>query len=189
LQPRFEIPVLSVRQSGLGAGTRDLDQPNALRISLCDAAETGSREAVQLLETNLDNVSAEDLGADLIQDLLDQGALDAWLTPILMKKGRPAQQLQLLCRPETGPALSEYLLQRVPTLGVRSFDGQRFTLDREIRVLSLPQGVVEVKVHKLPNGQERYFPEYESCRILAETCGTPLAEIRESARRAAELSR
>ncbi len=181
LQPDFDLPTLITQKTGLGAGSRDLDQPNALRVSLCSANHKGSQEPVTLLETNLDNMSAEDLGADLLQDLLDQAALDAWLSPILMKKGRPAQLLQVLCKPSDAEKLTHVLLKRVPTLGVRQFEGKRTVLSREVRVVSTPFGVIEVKVHQLADGSERFLPEYESCRLAAETAGVSIRDVREEA--------
>lgn len=169
LNPGFEAPPLRVRSTGMGAGTRDLpDQPNALRISLCDAAtaEPGA-ESITLLQTNLDNLPAEDLGADLLADLIQAGAKDAWLTPILMKKGRPAHLLSLLCEPSAAETLSQHLLENLPTLGVRRFDGQRSLLPRSARVASTPFGEIVYKIHELPGGGIREFPEYESLRSAA----------------------
>lgn len=185
LNPQFDIPVLIADQTGLGAGTRELDQPNALRVSLCRRPLSDDRESISLLDTNLDNLSGEDLGADLLQDLLDRGALDAWLTPILMKKGRPAHQLQVLCSPAAAADLSAYLLENLPTLGVREFQGMRSKLSRETQVVSTPVGVVEVKVHVLPGGRKRFFPEYESCRLAARASGLSLQAVRDMARQAA----
>ncbi|WFB34897.1 nickel pincer cofactor biosynthesis protein LarC [Kiritimatiellota bacterium B12222] len=189
LAPQFELPTLVTMNTGLGAGTRELDQPNALRASLCQSHETPSysQEEVILLETNLDNMTGEDLGADLLSDLLDAGALDAWLSPILMKKGRPAHQLQVLCHPTHASELTAYLLQRVPTLGVRQFNGHRRILNRDVVVVPLPQGVVEVKRHLLPDGQVRYYPEYESCKLLAETSGASIQQIRDVAKQQAHI--
>ncbi|MDF3128207.1 nickel pincer cofactor biosynthesis protein LarC [Kiritimatiellaeota bacterium B1221] len=181
LQPDFDLPTLITRTTGFGAGTRDLDQPNALRVSLCETPKHGAQASVTLLETNLDNMSGEDLGADLLQDLLDQGALDAWLSPILMKKGRPAHLLQVLCAPTVAEKLCAYILKTVPTLGVRQFEGKRTTLAREVRVVSTRYGVIEVKVHQLADGSERFLPEYESCRLAAEVAGVSIREVREQA--------
>ena len=189
LKPDFTIPVLSTQHTGLGAGTRDLDQPNTLRVSLCSSsvasAASSSEEKITLLETNLDNLSGEDLGADFLQDVLDQGALDAWLTPIIMKKGRPAHQVHILCAPGKASELCDFVLQRIPTLGIRRFEGHRRILDREVRVVSIDQGVVEVKVHRFTDGSARFYPEYESCRLLSETTGIPIQEIRDRARQEA----
>lgn len=179
LNPSFTPPALICDQTGLGAGTRDPDQPNALRLSLCRAPEASeSDESIHLLQCNLDNITPEDLGSDLLQDLLDAGALDAWLTPILMKKGRPGQMLEVLCTPEKSPPLSTYILQYLPTLGIRCLPGTRSILQRESATVSTSYGEINLKIHHLPNGDIRVFPEYESCRAAALTHGIPPRDVR-----------
>ncbi len=173
---RFDEPVLVVERSSLGAGSRDLDQPNALRASLCRAAP-GEGEKVVVLQSNLDNVSGEEIGADCLADFLAAGAWDAWLSPILMKKGRPAQMLEVLCPPAQVEALTQKILRELPTLGVRRFDGGRTILPREIRSLETPYGPIAVKVHHPGHGFERLQPEYASCREAALRHGVPLHEV------------
>lgn len=177
LQPVFEIPVLISLRSGFGAGSRDLhEQPNALRASLCSPATQS--ETISLLQTNLDTCDGEMLGADFLGDLLEQGALDAWISPILMKKGRPAQQLEILCTPARADPLSTFVLQQLPTLGVRRFDGNRRVLERRESFVDTVFGVIAVKVHQLPDGSERILPEYEACRRAALRHGVSLAQVR-----------
>jgi uncharacterized protein (TIGR00299 family) protein len=177
LNPTFEIPVLTVSATGMGAGTRELDQPNALRVSLCEASHKNT-ETVTLLQTNLDNVSPEDLGADLLSDILNLGALDAWLTPILMKKGRPAQMLEVLCAPEEADRITKELLFRLPTLGIRRLNAARTVLKRETIERETPHGTLQVKRHHLPDGTTRDLPEYESLRTLADQKGRSTASLR-----------
>jgi uncharacterized protein (DUF111 family) len=180
LNPSFEVPVLVSTATGLGAGTRDPHtQPNALRLSLC-APQQIEGEAVTLLQTNLDNLSGEDLGADALQDLLEAGALDAWVTPVLMKKGRPGQMLEVLCSPEQRDALSSRILATFPTLGVRWFDGGRHILNRSAEIVSTDYGDIEMKVHHLPDGSLRRFPEYESLRKAAIEHGVSVQTVRNS---------
>ena len=181
LHPSFDAPVLTTTATGLGAGSRDPHtQPNALRLSLCTAGEN-SRESVTLLQTNLDNTCGEDLGADFIQDLLDHGALDAWLTPVLMKKGRPGHVLEVLCRDQDAETLSDTILQTLPTLGVRRFAGTRSILERSHESVQTNYGEIELKVHHLPDGTVRKIPEYESCRKAARTHGVSLQDVRTAA--------
>jgi len=180
LNPSFTLPVLTVQSSGMGAGTRDLEQPNALRASICTSAEPEGRESITLLQTNLDHVSGEDLGSDLLQDLLNQGALDAWTTPILMKKGRPAHKLEVLCRSTLADALSSWILASLPTLGVRRFEGSRLVLERSQKTVTTPYGPIELKVHHLPDGSERMIPEYESIRAAAAAHGVSVQTVRKS---------
>jgi len=182
LNPSFEVPALVSTASAWGAGTRELPaQPNALRASLCEAADAPSREKIVLLQTNLDNISAEDLGCDLIGDLLDAGALDAWLSPILMKKGRPAHKLEVLCVRETAASLQAMILEHLPTLGVRRFDGDRQVLERESETVTTQFGAVEVKVHVLADGSRRALPEYDSCRNCSRKYQVTPDQVRRAA--------
>lgn len=188
LQPEFTAPTLIARRTALGAGTRDLDQPNALRAvraDLPDLPVSAPRESVVLLQTNLDNLPPEDLGADLLTDLLRAGALDAWITPVLMKKGRPGHQLEVLCPPAEADSLSARLLAHLPTLGVRRFTGERDTLQRSAHTVDTAYGPVALKRHHLPDGHTRDLPEYESCRAIAHAQGLPVNTIRQAALRAA----
>jgi len=178
LKPLFEQPPLRIQKTGLGAGTRDLhEQPNAVRVSLCAAAHP-SLESITLLQSNLDNLTPEDLGSDLLQDLLAGGAKDAWLSPVLMKKGRPAHILELLCAPEQAEDLTQWILTRLPTLGVRRFDGTRTVLRREALTLDTPHGPLRVKRHHLPDGSHRDLPEYESLRELSQSQNLGISELR-----------
>lgn len=180
LRPCFDRPPLSISATALGAGTRDLDQPNALRASLCEGPATDG-EAIVLLQTNLDNVSSEDLGADLLSDLLEAGALDAWITPVVMKKGRPGHLLDVLSHPANAEALRQWILNSLPTLGVRRFDGNRRILPRETGRVKTPVGTVTAKRHRLPDGSSRILPEYESLRKAARKAGVPVNRLRHPA--------
>ena len=181
LNPDFSSPVLTASATGLGAGTRDPhSQPNALRVSLCSPG-SGDRETITLLQTNLDNLRGEDLGTDTLQDVLEAGALDVWLVPVIMKKGRPGQVLNLLCRTADAESLSRFLLLNLPTLGVRRLDGTRIVLQRSTETVSTSYGDIEVKVHHLPDGSARRIPEYESCRRAAAKHDVPISRVRRAA--------
>ena len=191
LAPAFTSPTLCVYHTGMGAGSRDpAGPPNALRVSLCARSDapaglpadpTRTVEGIVLLQTNLDNVGAEDLGADLLADLIREGALDAWLQPVIMKKGRPGNVLEVLCTSETADALGKTILARLPTLGVRKFEGTRHILPREIRNVETEYGVIRVKCHHLPDGTLRKVPEYEDCRKAAQTHGVSTDQVRTAA--------
>lgn len=182
LQPDFTQDVLTTMATGLGAGSRDPHtQPNALRVSLCKE-EVTDLESVIVLQTNLDQLTGEDLGADLLEDLLSEGARDAWMTPITMKKGRPAHILEVLCFPGDAQRLSTWILQNLPTLGVRQFHGTRTILERSTETLSTIYGDIDVKIHHLPDGTVRRIPEYESCRKAALRHNIPLSKVRDECR-------
>ncbi len=172
LDPDFSPATRVLHASAFGAGTRDTPtQPNALRLSLFDPADDTAARPVTLLQTHLDNVSGEYLGADLIADLLADGALDAWISAILMKKGRPGHKLEVLCRPADAERLTQRILRELPTLGVRRFQGSRSELDRSSGSLPSPLGPLAAKCHHLPDGTRRLLPEYEGVRAAARAAG------------------
>ncbi len=163
---------------GVGAGHREIPgRPNVLRVSL------GAREAtawdideVTLLETNLDDMSPEALPVVLAR-LMEAGARDAYLTPILMKKGRPGYVLSALADPDRARALAEVIFRETSTFGVRRRTVARWVLPRETRELESPWGPVRIKIGDLGDGTRRVTPEFESCREIAERTGTPLLEV------------
>ena len=163
---------------GVGAGHREIPgRPNVLRVSL------GAREAtvwdvddVTLLETNLDDMSPEALPVVLAR-LMEAGARDAYLTPILMKKGRPGYVLSALADPDRARAVAEVIFRETSTFGVRRRTVSRWILPRETRELESPWGPVRIKIGDLGDGTRRVTPEFESCREIAERTGTPLLEV------------
>lgn len=176
-------PAMTVRAAGFGAGQRDMPFPNLLRLVLGDAADAPDKpsayyqtERLLLLETNIDDMNPELFGY-VSQRLFDAGALDVWLTPIYMKKGRPATLLSALCATAQADRLTELILTETTSLGLRRQEVERWRLPRTIERVDTPWGPVRVKVALLPNGQRKVAPEYEDCRALAEAHGVPLRAI------------
>jgi len=167
---------------GSGAGTRELpDRANVLRVSLGRYA--GSTPAVPwesddvvVLETNVDDMAPEGLPA-VIERVLAAGALDAFLVPVLMKKGRPAHVITVLAEPDRAVALAEILFHETSTFGIRRFACPRWKLARESREIASRWGPVRVKVGDLGGGRLRVAPEYESCREIADRTGVPLRDV------------
>jgi uncharacterized protein (TIGR00299 family) protein len=179
-------PPFTVESQGLGAGGRDLDeQPNALRLFLgettgpaseAEDAPTWTAGRVSVLETAIDDAPPQHI-APLLPKLLSAGALDAFLTTIVMKKGRPALLLTTLCRPGEEARLAELVFRETPTLGIRYRREERYELARRQVQVKTAYGVVEAKVATLPGGGERLMPEYESVARLAEERGISLLEL------------
>jgi uncharacterized protein (TIGR00299 family) protein len=181
-----------IEKSGHGCGTRDLGQhPNILRAYLGRrTAETSTaypRESVVALTSNLDQSTGENLGY-LLPLLMEAGALDACLIPMLMKKGRPAQQLQVLCRPETEASLARLIFHHSGTLGIRRQRLERYVLERNLYEVTTPWGPVRVKQGILEEEPMPPQPEHEDCRLLAEKNQIPLREVYLAACRAATKS-
>lgn len=173
---RFQRPEMTLERVGYGAGSRDLpDRPNVLRLWLGEGAAAPTRSMV-LIETNIDDMTGEMLGY-VMEKLLAQGAADAWLAPVQMKKGRPGVVLSVICVEAREEALARLLLRETSTLGVRVRPVHRWEAEREMVEFESSLGPAAVKVKRLPDEPPRVAPEYEACRRLAEASGLPLAEV------------
>jgi len=176
---------LIAEKVGYGLGTRDNHtRPNVLRAVLgrTDATPEGGRQldwetdTIAVLETNLDDVNPEVLGA-FVDQALNAGVLDVFHTPIQMKKSRPAVLLTLLCAEGDADRLTEMLLRETTAFGVRRTSASRRKLRREIIAVRTPLGVIDVKVGRLNGQVVQAAPEFESCRKVAAEAGVPLKEI------------
>lgn len=168
---------------GAGAGTRELpDRANVLRVSVGRFASAlgvdrpWESDEIVVLETNLDDMSPEALPA-ILERTLAAGALDAFLTPTLMKKGRPAHVLSVLVEPARAADLAELVFRETSTFGIRRTTCPRWKLARESREIASPWGPVRIKIGELGNGRRRVAPEYESCRQIADRTGVPLRDV------------
>jgi len=186
-------PVMTLARTGYGAGTRQLpDRPNIAVVALgtpppataataTPAPEADSRtgsETVDVLATNLDDVTGETLGY-VIGRALAAGALDAWVTPAVMKKGRPGHVLHVLAYPRDTPALRELVFAETGTLGIRRSTVRRTALDRHSTTIDLDG--VPVRVKHGPYGAK---PEHDDLAVAADRAGLPLRAVAERAARA-----
>ncbi len=180
------IPAMTLRAVGYGAGGRDLPIPNVLRLLLGDQATSGDAvtETLAVLETNVDDLNPE-IYDYVMARLFDAGALDVFLSPIQMKKNRPATLLRVLCQPGDAEVLTSILLAETSTLGVRQHWVTRHCLARTIHTVETPYGPVRVKVASWGETQAKAAPEYDDCRRLAEERGVPLREVYRAAEMAA----
>ena len=117
----------------------------------------------------------------LMEQLFERGALDVFLTPIFMKKGRPATKLSVLSKPELRDTLSEVLLVETTTFGVRYYTVERSKLTRDVVEVQTQWGTVRAKCGYLENRLIKTVPEYEDCKRLAEQHRIPLRKIYEEA--------
>jgi hypothetical protein len=178
-------PPFTVSGHGIGAGARDLaEQPNVLRLFVGEAASAAvygggggiERRHLVVLETAIDDAPPQHL-APLLPRLLAAGARDAFLTPIVMKKGRPALLLTCLADPGREDELARLIFLDSPTLGIRIRREERVELARRRVSVETAHGTVDAKVATLPGGDERLMPEYESLVEVAERSGVPLIEL------------
>jgi uncharacterized protein (DUF111 family) len=129
-----------------------------------------------LLETNIDDSSGEILGY-VHETLMELGALDAWFTPIQMKKNRPATMLSVLVGNDLVDQMAEFILKETSTLGVRRRTVQRYEAEREIVIVDTSLGKVPVKLKRIGDTIAQAAPEYEACREVARATDLPLAEV------------
>jgi len=169
---------MSLEKTGYGAGDdRPTPVPNVLRVY--DGTPVRDSESVVVLESNLDNVSAEAIGF-LMDTLLEAGALDVFFTPIVMKKSRPAQKISVLCRRGDQCRLEEIVFRNVPTLGIRSHSVSRRVLDRRHVSVSTQWGTVRVKEALSAGRTLHAWPEYEDIRRIATVHGVGISRVREA---------
>ncbi len=177
-------PAMTVEKIGYGAGSRELDQqPNLLRVLVGQtdvAASLTQTETLCLLETNLDDMSGEQIGYCITQ-LLAAGALDVFTTPIQMKKNRPGVLLSVLCQTLQAAEFESMLFRETTTLGVRRSVVRRTRLPREKCQVQTAWGKIDGMLATLPSGEKRFSPEFESCRVIATARQIPLRSVYEAA--------
>jgi hypothetical protein len=176
-------PAMVADRVGYGAGGKELaDVPNLLR---CVLGRTGEEnlvsEMVQVLETNIDDVSGEILGHTL-QRVLESGAKDAWVTSAQFKKNRPGNILHVICNPNDVHKIAEIVMKETGTLGVRYQQWNRLVLQREIVTVDVTfdnrRFSVRVKVARDKSGRvTNVKPEFEDVELISRTLSRPAREI------------
>jgi uncharacterized protein (TIGR00299 family) protein len=166
------MPPMRLHETGYGAGTRDFPgQPNVLRVLTGERSGAAEATTVSVIEANLDDASPEVLGY-ATERLLEAGALDVALAPLVMKKGRPGTLLQVVARPEDRERLAALVFAETTTLGVRWWTAERRVQERRWVDVETRYGRVRIKV-----GESTWAPEYEDCRRLAREAGVPLKDV------------
>ncbi len=184
LSARFgSLPAMRLRKIGYGLGTRDPEhgRPNALRLVLGEREppEGTTSEKVAVLEATIDDMTPEQMG--YLQERLLVVALDAFLTPIIMKKNRPGVNVTVIARPEAREAVSEILFTEGTTLGVRYHEVRRDVLERRFVTAVTRYGRVKVKEGLLAGKVVNRAPELEDCRRVAQAKKVPLKVVQQAA--------
>jgi uncharacterized protein (TIGR00299 family) protein len=190
LVARFaNFPSMIVANAGYGAGTRDFQgHPNLLRLTIGEAAPRvdakhgadASSETITILEANLDDLSPQVL-AYAMERLFSEGALDVFTVPIQMKKSRSGALLTVLAKTDDANRLTKTIFAETTTLGVRRREEQRQTLSRRWQTVDTTWGPVRIKIANMNGTVSNYAPEYEDCRILAESKQVPLRTVMQEA--------
>jgi len=177
---------MTLRTIGYGAGSADLkEKANVMRLLIGDADSMETAESkvggrwdspVTVIETNLDDMSPQIYGY-FAERALAAGALDVFSAPVQMKKNRPGQLVTLLSEPENVTRLIDLIFSETTTIGVRTYDVRRKTLNREFVPVETPLGSVRMKVSRMNGTILNATPEYEDCQRIATERGVPLKQV------------
>jgi pyridinium-3,5-bisthiocarboxylic acid mononucleotide nickel chelatase len=167
------LPPVQVLAQGFGAGDKDFStQANVLRVLIGERTNAAESTSVTILEANIDDSTPQILGYAM-ERLFETGALDVTLTPIFMKKNRPATLISVIATSDTVEQLSAILFAETTTLGVRILQAERRVLARDTTEVDTLYGRVRIKYTKAG----AFTPEYEDCRKAAVEKGVPLRTV------------
>ncbi|MBU0638947.1 MAG: nickel pincer cofactor biosynthesis protein LarC [Planctomycetes bacterium] len=178
-------PALRLDAVGVGAGTREMpDRPNVLRLLVGEtgAVDECGQDRVCVLEAEVDDATGQSL-AYACERLLEAAALDAYIVPIIMKKGRPGQLLTVLGRPADVAALETIVFRETTTLGVRRYECARTRLPREHVRVETRFGPIRVKTGRHADTTTQAWPEYDDCAAAAGAHGVALRVVQDEALR------
>ena len=181
------MPPMTVQSVGYGAGKSDFEIPNVLRVVVGESGEPGEIEPsradedeVSVIETNIDDLSPQFFEV-VMDSLFAHGALDVYMTPIQMKKNRPAVLLSVICRREDIQRLTDILFEETSTIGIRIDTRKRICLPREVESVQTAYGRIAVKVARRCGRVLNVQPEYEDCKNAAAQHSTPIKRVRDAA--------
>jgi uncharacterized protein (TIGR00299 family) protein len=176
------MPLMQVERVGYGAGRDNLPHPNLLRLMIGTSGPVSGRERVDVIETNIDDMNPQFYDY-LMERLLAMGVLEAFVTPILMKKTRPGHLLTVICSSAKLPSVVGFLLRETTTLGLRWHEEEREKTDREIQSHQTKYGKIRFKLARWEGKIVNLSPEYEDCKKLALEKNVPLKKVFEEAKR------
>ncbi len=171
------LPPMRIERVGCGAGGRETKgRPNVLRLLVGEEERGEAGERVLVLETEVDDAAPQILGP-LLERLLAQGAVDAYFTPVQMKKGRPGVLVTVIAPPARREAVEETLFRETTTLGVRRQEWERTTLERETRSVDTAYGPIRVKIGRRHGTVYNAWPEFDDCQRAAAERGVAVKEV------------
>jgi len=181
------LPLIQIDKIGYGAGSKNLKSlPNLLRIIIGEEMDSHMGDTITVIETNIDDMNPEFY--DYISEkAFEMGALDYFITPVIMKKNRPAAKISILTETKNIRRLTDLLLRETSTLGIRSYQVKRIKLERESRQIKTRYGPVTVIIAKNREKIFKISPEYKDCREVAKTHNIPLFQVYEETKTQARL--
>lgn len=182
------MPVMKPEQVGYGAGSREYENfPNVLRVVVGESEQSSPEERLLMIETNIDDASPQILGY-VMDKAFALGARDCYFTSVQMKKNRPGVLLSILCDAHQKESMMSLLFSETTTLGVRSYDVGRRSLERQMVSVQTEYGPIDVKVGHLNGNVVNAMPEFEQCKAAALKAGVALKEVEDAARMALRMS-
>ena len=177
------LPSMRVDRVAYGAGEQDFaGKPNVLRLIIGEPTALYDEDASVIIETNIDDMNPQ-LYDYLVEKIMSQGAQDAYLTPIIMKKGRPAILVSVLTDKSKLDAVLDTIFRETTSIGVRIQEVGRKKLDREIKEVETPYGRIRMKISRRGDEILTATPEYDDCRRIAEEKHIPVKVVMEEARK------
>jgi len=183
------MPAMKILSTGYGAGQRDLEIPNLLRLTIGEKAQGCTKEHIRyggkgeihqgealMMEVNLDDMNPEFYDY-LITKFLKAGAMDVFLQPIQMKKNRPAIVLSLLIPAQEVEKFYQMIFSETTSIGVRVYPVTKYMLPYEIVTVDTEYGKVRAKIARYQDNLRNIAPEYEDCKKVAEEQGKPIKEV------------
>ena len=184
-----ERPLMKVERTGYGAGEKEFNIPNLLRVSIGEKIlkdknlkDSYVSDEAALIETNIDDMNPE-LYDYIMDQLFSQGALDVFLTPIQMKKNRPAHMLSIIVYEQNLKEILEVLFSESTTLGVRIREIKRLRLAQQNFIAETKYGKIRVKAGMFKEEIKNIAPEYEDCKKMAKQHKVPLKEVYEEVKK------
>jgi uncharacterized protein (DUF111 family) len=175
------LPAITIESIGLGAGTREtVGQANILRLFVGTVEVPATSDRIWALETNLDDLPGEIVGYTMTQ-LMEAGALDAFITPIQMKKNRPGVMISVLCDEPKISRLEEILFRETTTLGIRRYPVSRHKLKRRPMDVETTFGTIKGKLGWLGDRPAAFSPEFDDCARAAAANSVALREVYDAA--------
>ncbi|WP_256961583.1 LarC family nickel insertion protein [Thermoanaerobacterium thermosaccharolyticum] len=169
------LPEVQINSIGYGVGSKDFEIPNVLRtvIGTVDAKKI---DILKVLETNIDDMSPE-YYQYIFDELFKNGALDVYLTPIIMKKQRPANKLSVICTEEKSEILRKIIFKETSTFGIREYTVNRYPLQRDFKTVDTDIGRIRVKVGYMDGELIKSHPESDDVKAIAEKTGLSIQSV------------
>jgi uncharacterized protein (TIGR00299 family) protein len=176
-------PSMTIEKIGYGTGQKEFaNRPNLFRLSVGESAAGSKHEEMLVIETNIDDMNPQYFD-HVIERLFAAGARDVFLTPVQMKKNRPASILSAICEPNERDRLAAIILQETTSIGVRYYPVGRLILKRETARVKTRYGELTVKIIEQPDGSRRAAPEYDDLKRIAAAQKLPLKTVHDEVMR------